>query len=175
MSFNRRNIVAILGLAAIVAGGSLLWPGCSPEPSKSRNRRSTQIVSKTSPAAQPKAKGVVKTARSQLGKKYVWGGESPRTGFDCSGLVWWVFRQHGISLPRISWRQYHVGRTVRSHLAPGDLVFFRSSLGKGRYHVGIFTGGSSFIHAPQTGSFVRVESISTSKWRRRFVGARRII
>jgi len=175
MASNMKNIIAIFGLAAIVAGVSLLCPGCSPEPSKSKNKRSTQIISKASSAAQSKAKRVVKTARSQLGKKYVWGGESPRTGFDCSGLVWWVFRQHGISLPRISWKQYHVGSTVRRHLAPGDLVFFRSSLGKDRYHVGIFVGGSSFIHAPQTGSVVRVESISTSKWRGRFVGARRII
>lgn len=175
MAFIRKNIIT-MWLAAIVAGGLFFCAGCSPESSGGKHKRSTRNISKTSSAvAQSKAKKVVKTARSQLGKKYVWGGESPRTGFDCSGLVWWAFRQHGIYLPRISWRQYHVGRTVRRHLAPGDLVFFRSSLGKGRYHVGIFAGGSSFIHAPQTGSVVRVESISTSKWRGRFVGARRVI
>ena len=175
MAFKIKNIVPILGLAAIVTGGLFFCPGCSPEPTGGKHKKSTRIISKTSSSAQSKAKKVVKTARSQLGKKYVWGGESPRTGFDCSGLVWWVFRQHGIYLPRISWRQYHAGRTVRRHLVPGDLVFFRSSLGRGRYHVGIFAGASSFIHAPQTGSFVRIESISTSKWRGRFVGARRVI
>ena len=152
------GLVDYFWFAAILTGIYFLWPGCSSDPVKSDPGRE-----------------IVQSAYSQIGKRYVWGGESPSRGFDCSGLVWWVYRQHGIKLPRISRRQYHVGRTVRGNLVPGDLVFFTSSLGKGRYHVGLFAGGNTFIHAPQTGSRVRVDSISAYKWRKRFLCAKRIL
>lgn len=151
-------IIEYFWFAAILAGIYFLWPGCTSDSVKSSYGRE-----------------VVQSAYSQIGKRYVWGSESPGNGFDCSGLVWWAYRQHGINLPRISRRQYQVGRTVRGSLVPGDLVFFRSSLGKGRYHVGLFAGENSFIHAPQTGSRVRIDSIKASKWRRRFLGARRVL
>ncbi len=77
--------------------------------------------------ASGRAAAVVRTARTMIGAPYKWGGESPREGFDCSGLIWFSYRQHGITLPRVSWQQFSAGRAVsRSSLRPGDLVFTRS-------------------------------------------------
>jgi cell wall-associated NlpC family hydrolase len=113
--------------------------------------------------------GVVGYAESQLGKPYVWGGASPSTGFDCSGLVMWAFAQIGVSLPHNAAAQYGYGSYVpRSDLQPGDLVFF-----DGLGHVGIYVGGNTFIHAPHTGDVVKFSSL-TGWYASTYVGARRI-
>jgi peptidoglycan DL-endopeptidase CwlO len=113
--------------------------------------------------------GVVGYAESQLGKPYVWGGASPSTGFDCSGLVMWAFAQVGISLPHNAAAQYGYGSYVpRSDLQAGDLVFF-----DGLGHVGIYVGGNTFIHAPHTGDVVKYSSL-TGWYASTYVGARRI-
>src|SRR5262245_53919046 len=92
---------------------------------------------------------VVKLARTQLGVPYVYGGASP-SGFDCSGLVMWVYGRLGIHLPHNAAALYGVGRPVpRSALRPGDLVFF-SGLG----HVGLYIGRGRMIHAPHSGAQV---------------------
>jgi peptidoglycan DL-endopeptidase CwlO len=97
----------------------------------------------------------VSLARRELGVPYVWGGESP-AGFDCSGLVAYVYGHLGINLPRVAADQYRAGPHVpRSMLRPGDLVFFH-----GLGHVGIYIGGGRFIHAPHTGDVVRISSLS---------------
>jgi len=111
---------------------------------------------------------VVSIAERYLGTPYVWGGASP-SGFDCSGLVMYVFAQVGVSLPHSSYSQYGMGSPVsRSDLQPGDLVFF-----DGLGHVGIYVGGGSFIHAPHTGDVVKISSIS-GWYASTYVGARRI-
>jgi peptidoglycan DL-endopeptidase CwlO len=93
----------------------------------------------------------VHTAEQYLGVPYVWGGESP-SGFDCSGLVQYVYGKLGVHLPRTSYAQYNAGRHVsRGDLRAGDLVFF-DALG----HVGIYIGGGRFIHAPHTGTRVQI-------------------
>ena len=95
------------------------------------------------------------TAEQYLGVPYVWGGESP-SGFDCSGLVQYVYGKLGVHLPRTSFAQYNAGRHVsRSDLRPGDLVFF-DALG----HVGIYIGGGRFIHAPHTGTRVQIGTLA---------------
>ncbi len=115
------------------------------------------------------ASGAVGAAASQVGVKYTWGGASPSTGFDCSGLVMWAYAQVGISLPHSSYALYGAGPHVsRDQLAPGDLVFFN-----GLGHVGIYAGGGSFIHAPHTGSFVKYDSLS-GYYDSNYVGAVRI-
>jgi cell wall-associated NlpC family hydrolase len=102
-----------------------------------------------------------------LGIPYVWGGASP-SGFDCSGLVMYVFAQLGISLPHFAAAQFGLGSPVaRSDLQPGDLVFF-----DGLNHVGIYIGGGEMVHAPQTGDVVKIEAISD--FGSGYVGARRI-
>ena len=101
-----------------------------------------------------------------LGVPYLWGGESPG-GFDCSGLVQYVFAQAGIRLPRVAAEQQTVGSPVpRSALQPGDLVFF----GYPAHHVGIYAGNGTMINAPYTGAVVRYDDINQSD----YAGARRV-
>ncbi len=109
--------------------------------------------------------GVVGIAMQYLGVPYVWGGASP-SGFDCSGLVQFVFNQVGVSLPHHAASIFNYGTPVsESELQPGDLVFF-SGLG----HMGIYIGGGQMIHAPHTGDVVKISSI----YRSGYVGARRL-
>ena len=118
--------------------------------------------------ATPAPSSVVSIAMRYLGVPYRWGGASP-SGFDCSGLVMYVFAQVGISLPHSSYGQYGMGVAVpRDALQPGDLVFFN-----GLGHVGIYVGGGSFIHAPHTGDVVKISSL-TGWYASTYVGARRI-
>ena len=105
---------------------------------------------------------VVADARRYLGTPYVWGGESP-TGFDCSGLVQYVYRQVGVTLPRTTYTQVKVGAPVPSltQAQPGDLVFFAGSDGTNTSpgHVGIYIGNGQMIDAPYTGAAVRVDPV----------------
>ncbi len=118
-------------------------------------------------------KSVVQTARSQIGTGYLWGGRSPVTGFDCSGLVWWVFYQNGVHLPRRTGEQVGAGRPVeRGQLEPGDIVFFKSEAG---LHAGIVTGEGTFVHSPKSGGRVREEPLWSDHWSQRFLEARRVI
>ena len=114
--------------------------------------------------------GVVGIAMQYLGIPYQWGGESPSTGFDCSGFTYYVFSRVGVSLPRTVSTQYAVGVGVsRSQLQPGDLVFFN-----GLGHVGIYIGGNQFIHSPHTGDVVKISAM-TGYYSSTYVGARRIL
>jgi cell wall-associated NlpC family hydrolase len=111
----------------------------------------------------------VKIARKQLGVPYRWGGTSPRSGFDCSGLVRFVYEHLGISLPHSSYAQFDRGRRVaRRWLKPGDLVFF-----DGVGHVGIYVGSGRFIHAPHSGTRVSIDRLS-GWYGARYDGARRL-
>ncbi|MEJ2643064.1 MAG: NlpC/P60 family protein [Desulfosarcinaceae bacterium] len=118
--------------------------------------------------------GLVRTARRYIGTPYRWGGESARTGFDCSGLTMTVYRLNGLDLPRNSRAQFDAGTPVsRKTLKKGDLVFFYTGR-KGRVsHVGIYAGSGKFIHAPRRGKSIRVSALSAKYYRKRFVGARR--
>ena len=112
--------------------------------------------------------GVVGIAMQYLGVPYVWGGSTPR-GFDCSGLVAYVFAQVGVSVPHSSYAQFGMGVPVSlDQLQPGDLVFFA-----GASHVGIYIGGGQFIHAPHTGDVVKISSMS-GWYASTFAGGRRI-
>jgi peptidoglycan DL-endopeptidase CwlO len=103
-----------------------------------------------------------------LGIPYLWGGASPATGFDCSGLVMYVYAQLGISLPHYAAAQYQLGTAVdRSQLLPGDLVFFDAL-----DHVGIYIGNGQFVHAPQTGDVVKITALAD--FGNGYVGARRL-
>jgi cell wall-associated NlpC family hydrolase len=109
------------------------------------------------------------------GVPYRLGGADPG-GFDCSGLVQYVFAQYGIPVPRVVEQQYQVGDTVRSsEIKPGDLIFFNTTRnGRGASHVGIALGPDSFVHAPTSSGVVRIETLGSAYWGARYVGARRI-
>ncbi|MHB8189185.1 MAG: NlpC/P60 family protein [Ferrimicrobium sp.] len=102
---------------------------------------------------------VVSSALGQLGVPYVWGGSSPSTGFDCSGLVQYAFGQSGVTLPRTAAEQEQTGQQVSSLAAaqPGDLVFY----GSPAYHVGIYLGDGYMVDAPQTGQAVQIAPVGT--------------
>jgi len=108
-------------------------------------------------------------AKRFRGVRYVYGGSSPRSGFDCSGFVRYVYAHFGLSLAHSSYAQFDRGRSVsRRSLRPGDLVFF-----DGLGHVGIYIGNGRFIHAPHTGTRVRIETLA-GWYGSRFSGARRL-
>jgi peptidoglycan DL-endopeptidase CwlO len=112
---------------------------------------------------------VVQYAKRFIGVRYVYGGSSPRSGFDCSGFVRYVYAHFGVSLPHSSYAQFGDGRRVsRRSLRPGDLVFF-----DGVGHVGLYVGNGRFIHAPHTGTRVQVTPLA-GWYSSRFSGARRL-
>lgn len=118
---------------------------------------------------------VVMRALSLLGVNYRFGGTSPESGLDCSGLVRHVFRETmGMMLPRRSEEISRAGADVgRQQLKPGDLVFF-NTLRRAFSHVGIYIGNNQFVHAPSSGGQVRVETMDKPYWLARFDGARRM-
>ncbi len=126
--------------------------------------------------AEGRIKGMLKRALALLGTPYRWGGTSPEGGFDCSGLVGYVFRNTlGIELPRVSRDMANVGELIRDPkaLVEGDLVFF-SRRGKHVDHVGIYIGNGQFVHAPRTGKDVEVANLITGYWSQKFFQARRV-
>src|ERR687884_554032 len=113
----------------------------------------------------------VQIAERYLGVPYVWGGADPATGFDCSGLVMYVYRQLGIDLLHFSGAQFHEGAPVPfDQLAPGDLVFFDPGP-RGPGHVGMYVGGGMFIQAPHSGDVVKISSLSDFGYASSYVGA----
>lgn len=129
------------------------------------------LVSPTAHAG-TKALAVVDATKQYLGTPYVWGGESPK-GFDCSGLLQYVWKGAGVNIPRTTYAQFQTGRKVsKGKLQPGDAVFFTGSDPQNGLpgHVGMYIGDGKFIEAPHTGAKVQ---ISTLAGRKDFVGGRR--
>ncbi len=124
---------------------------------------------------QNKVQQVLINAFSLTGIQYKYGGNSPSTGFDCSGFVRYVFHNAAnLTLPPTARAISQIGKSVKKdELQPGDLVFF-NTLKKAFSHVGIYIGDNKFIHAPSTGKTVRVESMQDGYWASRFEGAQRL-
>ena len=123
----------------------------------------------------PKALAAIEEASKHLGTDYKWGGSTPQTGFDCSGLMQWSYAQSGVQIPRVTYTQIEApnGTEVadRSGLKPGDLVFF-SNAGD-VHHVGMYLGDQKFLHAPSTGDVVKVSSLDEPYYAGQFAGGRR--
>lgn len=167
MDGNKLFYIAFLFL---ISGCGTLGP-TSPAPVQSP-------VSQTAPStipSPPKRSEALLQALLALGLDYRYGGNSPVTGFDCSGLVAHIYREAwGIRLPRNTLAQSESGVPVSlSELQPGDLVFY-DTLKRPYSHVGIYLGDGRFVHAPKSGARVRVESLQSAYWAQRFSGARRI-
>ena len=119
-------------------------------------------------------KSIIDTAQAMLGVNYYYGGTSPKTGFDCSGLVYYTYKKQGIKLPRTTTGQLKsVKRIYKSSLRPGDLVFFAINHVTVS-HVGIYLGNGQFIHSPSTGKKVNITSMNSDYWRSRFIIGGRI-
>ena len=129
----------------------------------------------TEPQEASRIEVLLRRAMGLLGTPYRWGGTSPDSGFDCSGLVNYVFRTAlGIELPRVSRDMAGNGEKIeRAALSAGDLVFF-GRRGKRVDHVGIYVGNGQFVHAPRTGRDVTVSRLDTGYWAGRFLQARRV-
>ena len=140
-----------------------------------RNGKSTGVTPSASALniGKPTASAIIATAKKYIGVPYVWGGSTP-SGFDCSGYVQYVFKAHGITLPRTSKEQYNVGTWVsKSSLKAGDLVFFNTE-GNGVSHLGIYIGNNQFIHASSSKGVI-ITSMSNTYWAPRYYGAKRIL
>jgi len=112
----------------------------------------------------------VKIALGVVGTPYRWGGESPATGFDCSGLVRWAYGRIGVDLPHNSYALYGEGRRVReAGMEPGDILFF-----EGLGHVGLYLGNGRMVHSPETGRNVEVVRLSDTNYGARLIAARRV-
>ncbi|EFI9567932.1 NlpC/P60 family protein [Escherichia coli] len=162
---------------------------------KADKKKSTATTKKTQKTAKKAASGTLADAHKakvqkatkvamnklmqQIGKPYRWGGSSPRTGFDCSGLVYYAYKDLvKIRIPRTANEMYHLRDAApieRSELKNGDLVFFRTQ-GRGTAdHVGVYVGNGKFIQSPRTGQEIQITSLSEDYWQRHYVGARRVM
>jgi cell wall-associated NlpC family hydrolase len=141
---------AALLLAVCLAGGCGLWNS-----------------SRLGPAAGQEA-------RRYLGVPYRLGGIDP-SGFDCSGLTYYVYHRLGLELPRSAAKQASVGRRIkRNNLRVGDLVFFSTGRGRNVTHVGIYLGSRKFIHAPGQGKKVIISELDSDYYSRKYHSARRV-
>jgi cell wall-associated NlpC family hydrolase len=158
-----RRPLSVLVLAVTIAAGlpssclaAVIWP--SPRPQTSHDVKVRKLARK-----------VVAYARHQVGVPYSWGGASPSTGFDCSGLVYAAYGSIGRAIPHSSWDQLRLGRPVRfSRLRAGDLLFT-----EGGGHVVLVISKTTVIEAPQSGE--RVHYVDLASLGSRFAGARRLL
>ena len=134
-----------------------------------------QISARVASLPNGQASQILAIAKEMLGQPVVWGGASPSNGFDCSGLVQYVYRQAGINLPRTADVQFLVGQTVSiSYLQPGDLVYF-TTYEPGASHVGIYIGNSKFIHTSFSKGIVAIGDMNDSYFVQRYYGAKRVL
>ncbi len=123
-------------------------------------------------AGSPAAVQALAVAEKYMGTAYHWGGDTPQTGFDCSGLAEYAYSQVGIHLPRVAADQFNVGVPLtKDQLRPGDLVFFKDSTGY-VHHEGIYVGNDQFLHAPHTGDVVKISSLDEPYYAQQFAGGR---
>jgi cell wall-associated NlpC family hydrolase len=170
MVFDMARRPAGFGLAC--AAAAVLVQGCSIDP-----YRPPQPQAVLAPAPPPPFPSVgneiALRAISQLGKPYVWGG-ADLEGFDCSGLVRFIYDQVGIAVPRTAAEQFSAAKPIElAVLKPGDLLFFRTQ-GQRISHVAIYTGEGRFIHAPRTGQPVEFRMLDDQYYRARLAGAGRL-
>ncbi len=152
------NAIVVALVTLVLVGAVLAAPASAAAGSQQRDKPARKHTVKRH-AANRVSRGLraVQIANHLTGIPYRWGGSSPGAGFDCSGLVQYVYAKVGIKLPHYAAGQFGHGRRVsRGSLRAGDLVFF-SGLG----HVGIYAGGGKFIHAPRSGTTVRWSRLSS--------------
>ncbi|HGM5580161.1 TPA: C40 family peptidase [Pseudomonas putida] len=162
---------AFLSLVALLAACSSRAPAPAPVVKP-------QVTFIDQPSSSPVADDVLIRAIGLVGTPYRWGGNTPDSGFDCSGLIGYVYRDAAnISLPR-STREMIVMRAPTvdiNALQSGDLVFFATGGGSQVSHAGIYVGEGRFVHAPSTGGTVRLDYLSNSYWSKAYLQAKRVL
>lgn len=162
MSPAARIIVCCVLLPTVLAGCAE-WPEQPPPEA---------VTTAPAPAGSGLGEKVAALVKQQLGVPYVFGGHSPR-GFDCSGLVYYVYGQLGVSLPRTAESQFsRMPQVQLEALQPGDLVFFNGDP-TGYMHVGIYIGDGWFVHAPGMGKAVTGAKLDNVYWKAHYIGAAR--
>ena len=154
-------------LIALLLG---LLAGCSSAPI-GQHAASGPAVGKAQAEVQIRAMGLI-------GAPYRYGGTSPATGFDCSGLIHYVYREAaGIELPRTTTElsALRTDQPPADALQPGDLLLFKVKGGRRVNHAGIYVGDGRFVHAPSTGGRVRLDQLVDRYWQRGYAGARRVL
>jgi len=161
----------LLGLA-----GFLVLAACSTQTPMNESRAPYQRSD--SAAINPLADDVLFRAIGLVGTPYLWGGNTPSTGFDCSGLIGFVYDDvAGIRLPRTTQQMLQMkGQPVpRNQLRSGDIVFFATAGGRRVSHAGIYVGDGRFVHAPSSGGTVRLDSVDSKYWSKAYLQAKRVI
>jgi peptidoglycan DL-endopeptidase CwlO len=167
-SLRSRVPLCALAVACVAALG---FPGTAAEGNGDPTTYVLPSERRPAPPPPTKAKRAVSFAVESVGIPYRWGGESPASGFDCSGLVRWAYGRVGIDLPHNSYALYGEGRRVReASMEPGDILFF-----EGLGHVGMYLGRGRMVHAPQSGRSVEVVRLASTNYGARLVGARRVV
>ena len=160
------SLAAVSAVGLVACSGSDLLPDFGDEPQWHASEPLT--------GENPFGLYIARTASSQIGTPYLLGGQTPGRGFDCSGLVQWVYSQYGISVPRQTTGQQHVGKPVSlSQAMAGDLIVFRSGSARNGLHTGIMTSRTTFVHAPRQGFRTREETVN-SYWKRHLLTIRRV-
>ena len=145
-------------------------------PMEEQETTETEKTSKPTDTETTEKTAVVEYAKQYLGYRYVPGGGTPSTGFDCSGFTSYVYKNFGISLSRTSKDQAKNGTAVeKNNLQLGDILIFNNTANTAIGHVGIYIGDNNFIHASNPSEGVKITSLSSSYYKLRYVGARRVI
>jgi cell wall-associated NlpC family hydrolase len=170
----RPLLVLALAIAASTAAVGAVVVAHHPQGANAEPVRATAVDLPPRPVVRmpkpTKGERAARIALRALGIPYRWGGESPASGFDCSGLVRWAYLGVGVDLPHSSYALYGEGRRVpRARMAAGDVLFF-----EGLGHVGLYLGKGRMVHAPQTGRNVEIVRLARSNYGRRLIGARRV-
>lgn len=148
--------------------------GCATAPAPPVDTAPPDTASRTAGLPAALRNEIAMHALAQIGRPYAFGGMSPETGFDCSGLVAFVYRRATLDLPRDTYALARIGQPIDVRaLEPGDLLFFNTQR-RANSHVGIYLGEARFVHAPTTGGTVRIEDMRLAYWTQRFDGARRV-
>lgn len=163
---------------AVVSLAALLGACASAPPPPQPRIVQRPVLAAPATVPSPAVEDVLFRAFSLVGTPYRWGGNTPDSGFDCSGLISYVYRDMaGISLPRSTRDMIvmNVPTVGREQLQTGDLVFFATSGGSQVSHAGIYVGEGRFVHAPATGGTVKLDSLSKPYWQKAYLNAKRII
>jgi cell wall-associated NlpC family hydrolase len=174
-----RGFARLLGAFALAAA-VLLAAGCAQQPSRPAGGETPGAAEPAKPEPPEEAPRTVGQqaafgALAQLGAPYKFGGSDP-AGFDCSGMVRYVYRHAAVQLPRDTRDQRKTVPLLKegSELKPGDLLFYWRTSKRKELHVGVYVGGGEFVHAPSSGGAVRKDKLGDKYWRTLFIEAHRL-